>query len=150
MQEGEDVEFEVKEAVPSILYLGRKFSREAINVTGPLVSEFIIYFFYCRYISLRKIEQLFGHLQCKCPNNCKFCILEQLSIRTKLFVVVLCSNCTDIFTPRLNFSMPRSEFGFQFLFLGGSRSIPDPPLSPLKEKSLNLSFKIAKFASKST
>jgi hypothetical protein len=38
VQEGEGVEFEVKEAIPSILYLGRKFSREAINVTGPLVS----------------------------------------------------------------------------------------------------------------
>ncbi len=37
VQEGEGVEFEVREAVPSILYLGRKFSREAINVTGPLV-----------------------------------------------------------------------------------------------------------------
>ncbi len=39
VQEGEGVEFEVREAVPSILYLGRKFSREAINVTGPLVSK---------------------------------------------------------------------------------------------------------------
>ncbi len=51
VQEGEGVEFEVKEAIPSILYLGRKFSREAINVTGPFVSEFIIYFFYCRFSS---------------------------------------------------------------------------------------------------
>jgi hypothetical protein len=69
VQEGEGVEFEVREAVPSILYLGRKFSREAINVTGPLVSEFIIYLFHCRWSrklascnkllnnSLGKIEQ---------------------------------------------------------------------------------------------
>ncbi len=52
LQEGEVVEFEVKEAIPSILYLGRKFSKEAVNVTGPLVSELFIYFFYYRCFPL--------------------------------------------------------------------------------------------------